>query len=198
MSLPTTRAFRRRKIHKLTWRRRWRVLVLDLLGREESPERVAAAIGMGVAIGFSPFVGLHFALALLLAFLFKLNKLDALLGTLVGNVPTWGVIFPLGYRLGRWVLRYDRHTVPRMNFQPLLHSDFTWIFHPVETLHMVFGRHSLGPRLLSFGVGTMILAILLGLAAYFAARAVLLIYHRRHPKVAIRAAHRRKTESHPG
>lgn len=193
MKLPTTRAFRRRKQHRLSWRRRWRVLVLDLLGREESPERVAAAIGLGVAIGFSPFVGVHLVLALALAFLLKLNKLDAVLGTLIGNVPTWGVVFPLGYRLGRAILGYDRRTVPRLNIEPLLHSDFTWIFHPVRTMHVVFGQHALGPRLLSFGVGTMILAIALGLAATFIAREILRLYHRRHPRIAIRAAHRRRT-----
>lgn len=194
MKLHVTRAFRRRKKHRWTWRRRWRVLVLDLLGREEPPERVAAAIGLGVAIGFSPLVGLHLVMALALAFLFRLNKLDAVLGTLTGNVPTWGVVFPIGYRLGRAVLRYDRRTVPHLNLQPLLHSDFTWIFHPVQTLHVVFGHRALGPRLLSFLVGTTILAIALGLAAAFIARAILRVYHRRHPRVAIRAASRRRTE----
>jgi uncharacterized protein len=188
-----TRAFRRRKLHPLTWRRRWRVLVLDLLGREESPERVAAAIGLGVAIGFSPFIGLHFVLALALAFLFRLNKLDAVLGTLAGNVPTWSVIFPLGFRLGRSILRYDRHTVPRLNLQPLLHSDFTWIFHPIETMHVVFGHRALGPRLLSFAVGTTIIGAAIGFGTALVARAILRLYHRRHPRVAIRAAHRRRS-----
>jgi uncharacterized protein (DUF2062 family) len=192
VKLHATRAFRKRKLHPLTWRRRWRVLVLDLLGREESPERVAAAIGLGIGIGFSPFIGLHFTLALALAFLLRLNKLDAVLGTLAGNVPTWGVVFPVGFRLGRAILRYDRRLVPRMNLQPLLHSDFTWIFHPIETLHLVFGHHALGPRLLSFVVGTTILAVAIGFAAALIARAILLLYHRRHPRVAIRAAHRRR------
>jgi uncharacterized protein (DUF2062 family) len=196
MRLHATRAFRRRKLHPLTWRRRWRVLVLDLLGREESPERVAAAIGLGVAIGFSPLVGLHFFLALGLAFLFRLNKLDAVLGTLAGNVPTWSVAFPVGYRLGRGILGYDRHTVPRLNLQPLLHSDFTWIFHPIETIHVVFGHRALGPRMLSFGVGTSILAIAIGLSVALIARAILRISHQRHPRVAIRAANRRRTGPH--
>ena len=192
MRLHLPRAFRRRKKHRFTWRRRWKILVLDLLGREESAERVAAAIGLGVAIGFSPFIGLHFALALALAFVFRLNKLDAVLGTLAGNVPTWSVVFPLGFRLGRWVLRYDRRTVPRMNLQPLLHSDFTWIFHPIETMHVVFGHHALGPRLLSFAVGTMILGVAIGAAVAIVARAILRLYHRRHPRVAIRAENRRR------
>jgi uncharacterized protein len=193
VKLHLSRAFRRRKTHPFTWRRRWKILVLDLLGREESAERVAAAIGLGVAIGFSPFIGIHFAIALALAFIFRLNKLDAVLGTLAGNVPTWSVVFPVGFRIGRWILQYDRRTVPRMNLQPLLHSDFTWIFHPIETLHVVFGHHALGPRLLSFVVGTTMLAAAIGFAAALVARTILRLYHRRHPRVAIRAAHRRRS-----
>jgi len=191
MRLHTMRAFRRRKVHRLRWRRRWKVLVLDLLGREEPPERVAAAIGVGVAIGFSPFVGFHLVLALGIAFLFRLNKLDAILGTLVGNVPTWGVVFPLGYRLGRAIMGIDRRVVPRMNLHVLLHSDITWVFHPVQTLHMVFGHRAFEPRLLSFLIGTTILAIVLGFVAAMIARSVLLLYHRRHPRVAMRAQMRR-------
>lgn len=195
MKLHTSRAFRRRKVHRLKWRRRWKILVLDLLGRAESPERVAAAIGVGVAIGFSPFIGLHFVLALAVAFLFRLNKLDAVLGTLAGNVPTWSVVYPIGYRLGRAILHYNRRTVPKLNLERLFHSDITWIFHPIDTMHMVFGPRAFGPRFLSFVVGTSILGVLLGFAAAFVTLELLRLYHRRHPRVAIRA-HRRRTGGH--
>jgi len=191
----TSRAFRQRKHHRWKWRRRWKILLLDLLGREEPPQRVAAAIGLGVAIGFSPFIGLHLVVALGLAILFRLNKIDTVLGTFCGNVPTWTPVFPLGYRLGRAILGYDRRTVPRLNWQAILHSDVTWIFHPIEAAHRVFGRHAFVPRLLSFLVGTTVLAILLGLIAYAVTLSVLRLYHRRHPRVAIRAANRRSGES---
>jgi uncharacterized protein len=191
----TSRAFRRRKHHRWKWRRRWKILLLDLLGREEPPKRVALAIGLGVAIGFSPFIGLHLVLALGLAILLRLNKIDTILGTFAGNVPTWTPVFPAGYRLGRALLGYDRRTVPRLNWEAVLHSDITWIFHPIQTLHQVFGRHAFFPRLFSFLVGTTVLAILLGLVAYFATLAVLRLYHRRHPRVALRAATRRDRDS---
>jgi uncharacterized protein len=187
-----SRAFRRRRHHRLKWRRRSRVLMLDLLGREETPERVAAAIGLGVGIGFSPFIGLHLLLALGLAWLFRLNKIDTVLGTLSGQVPTWTPVFPLGYRLGRAILGYDRYTVPRLNWDAILHSHITWIFHPLQTAHELFGRHALGPRLASFFVGTTILAAMIGIAAYGFALAILRLYHRRHPQIALRAAHRRR------
>jgi hypothetical protein len=44
-------------------------------------------------------------------------------------------------------------------------------------------------------VGTTILAILLGLAAYAIVLWLLQLYHRRHPRVAIRAASKRERES---
>jgi uncharacterized protein len=193
----TSRAFRPRKHHRWKLRRRWKILLLDLLGREETPERVAAAIGLGVGIGFSPFIGFHLFLALGLALLFRLNKIDTVLGTFCGNAPTWTPIFPIGYRLGRFLLGYSNHKVPRLNWGAIFHSDPTWVFHPIQTAHQVFGRHAFAPRMLSFLVGTTILAILLGFVAYALTLALLRLYHRRHPRVAIRAAHRRQRDPGP-
>ncbi len=193
MRIVRPRAFRRRHTHPLRWRRRWRVLVLDLLGRAESPERVAAAIGLGVAIGFSPLVGLHLVIALALAFLLRLNKIDALLGTLAGQVPTWGVVFPIGYRLGHALLRQGHHLRP-MNLQRVLHCDLGCLLHPIATAQLVFGQRAFLPRLAAFLVGTTIVAIVLGLAAFFIARSILQLYHRRPPRVAARAARRRTGE----
>lgn len=181
MKLHLPRAFRRRKRHPLKTARRLKVLLADLLGREESPERVAAAIALGVGIGFSPFMGIHFVLAIGLAFLFKLNKVDAALGQFVGNPWTLPPIFAAGYALGRILLGYDRTEVPNLPWDRLLHRDF-W---------HAFTGPTLRPRLASFLVGTTVLATLIGLAAYLAVRAALRIYHRRHPRVAERAARMR-------
>jgi uncharacterized protein len=183
-SLP--RAFARRRFHPLTWKRRWKVLVLDLLGREESPERVAAAIAMGIGVGFSPFIGFHIWIALGLAFIFRLNKIDAALGQFAGNPWTLPAVYAFGYRLGRRILQYDRQSVPRLAWDRLLHSDF-W---------RAFRGPAFAPRLLSFLVGTTVIAIAIGIAAYVLFLAILRIYHRRHPRVAIRAAQRRTTGTH--
>lgn len=181
-SLP--RAFARRRLHPLTWKRRWKVLVLDLLGREEPPERVAAAIAMGIGVGFSPFIGFHIWIALGLAFLLRLNKVDAALGQFVGNPWTLPAVYALGYRLGRGILHYDHRSVPRLAWDRLLHRDF-W---------KAFEGPAFAPRLLSFLVGTTVIAVAIGLATYLLFLAILRVYHRRHPRVAIRAANRRTTE----
>ena len=178
MKLPIPRAFRRRRKHPLKLSRRWRVLLLDLLGREEPPERVAAAIALGIGVGFSPFMGVHFLVAIGLAFLFRLNRIDSLLGTFAGNPWTLPPVYAAGYALGRNLLHFDRRRVPDLPWDRLLHRDF-W---------HAFSGPTLRPRLASFLVGTTVLSILIGLAAYFVIRALLRLYHRRHPRVAARAA----------
>jgi uncharacterized protein (DUF2062 family) len=63
--------------------RRW----LDtLLHVADTPERTAAAFSMGVFFGFSPLLGFHTVLAILVAFLFNLNRVAALLGV-YSNLP---------------------------------------------------------------------------------------------------------------
>ena len=182
MKWQTPRAFRRRRLHPLKLSRRLKVMLADLLGREESPERVAAAIALGIGVGFSPFLGIHFLIAIGLAFLFRLNRIDALLGQFVGNPWTLPPVYAAGYALGRKLLGYSRRRVPDLPWDRLLHRDF-W--------HAFTGT-ALRPRLLSFLVGTLVLAILIGLAAYFVVRAALRIYHRRHPRAAERAARRKR------
>ncbi len=182
MNWQTPRAFRRRRLHRLKLSRRLKVLLADLLGREEPPERVAAAIALGIGVGFSPFLGIHFVIAIGLAFLFRLNRIDALLGQFVGNPWTLPPVYAAGYALGRKLLRYDRRRVPDLPWDRLLHRDF-W--------HAFTGT-TLRPRLASFLVGTLVLAALIGLSAYLVVRAALRIYHRRHPRVAERARRRKR------
>ncbi|MDQ3071380.1 MAG: DUF2062 domain-containing protein [Acidobacteriota bacterium] len=52
----------------------------------DSPERTAAAFAIGVALGFSPPLGLHTLLALLVAFVFGFNRL-AILAGVYSNLP---------------------------------------------------------------------------------------------------------------
>ena len=65
MTLKSSGAFRKRR-RRLSWGRRRRILLLEFLGREDPHEHVAAAIALGVALGFSPFLSFHIVLALLL------------------------------------------------------------------------------------------------------------------------------------
>lgn len=57
---------------------------------KDSPHRVALAFAVGVFMGISPFLGLHYIGAFLLAWFFRLNKLVALVGVSVNN--PWTIV----------------------------------------------------------------------------------------------------------
>tara|TARA_B110000208_G_scaffold28455_1_gene37183 strand:- start:51 stop:611 length:561 start_codon:yes stop_codon:yes gene_type:complete len=68
-----------------------------------TPEQIARGIGIGVFTAFSPFYGLHFVVAGLLAVLFRANVLASLLGTFFGNpltyIPIGASALGIGYAL---------------------------------------------------------------------------------------------------
>jgi hypothetical protein len=156
--------------------------LLELMGRAEAPERVAAAVALGVGVGLSPFIGFHFILAIVLAFAFRLNKLDTVIGSFAGNPWTLPAVYAMGYRLGRAVLGFPQARVPPLKWQRILHHDF-WVS---------FRGPEFSPRLASFLAGTTLLAAAAGIGTYLLARGLLKLYHRRHPRVAARAARRRE------
>jgi len=88
------------------------------LGAGAPPERIAAAWALGVGIGLSPLIGLHTALALLLAVLLRLNKIDVLLGTMISNPWVLAFYFPACVFLGESLLGIS---VPRVVI-PELHQ----------------------------------------------------------------------------
>jgi uncharacterized protein (DUF2062 family) len=170
---------------KRSLRRRSLKVLLRLMRREESLEKVAAAVAVGVGVGLSPFIGFHFFLAIAIALLFRLNKLDTVLGSLVGNPWTLPPFYALGYRVGRAILGFAPARVPPLRWQRILHHDF-WVS---------FRGPGFGPRLSSFLLGTTLLAALIALGTYLALRGLLALYHRRHPRVAERAARKRELEA---
>ncbi|RJR18002.1 MAG: DUF2062 domain-containing protein [Nitrospiraceae bacterium] len=52
---------------------------------QDTPHRIALAFAFGVFMGISPFLGLHYAGGIFLAWLFRLNRLVAIIGISVNN-----------------------------------------------------------------------------------------------------------------
>ena len=78
-----------------------------VLHLDEEPSRLAAGLAVGVFIGVTPFYGLHTLLALLVAFVFRLNKVATITGAWI-NLP-WFAPFVYGFclKLGEAVLSGD-------------------------------------------------------------------------------------------
>lgn len=75
----------------------------------DTPERIARGIGAGVFTTFTPFYGLHFVVAAIVAKLCRGNILAALMGTFFGNPLTYVPIGVISMRTGYFLLGIDRH-----------------------------------------------------------------------------------------
>lgn len=75
-----------------------------LLHTGDSPERTAIAFATGVFIGFSPLLGFHTILAIVIAIVFRLNRLAVLAGAYV-NLPWFMAPYYGGVTVaGAWLL----------------------------------------------------------------------------------------------
>ncbi len=66
-----------------------------------TPYSIAAGLAFGAAASFTPFVGLHFVLAAILAWIFRANIIASAIGTAVGNPWTFPFIWPGIFFLGK-------------------------------------------------------------------------------------------------
>ena len=135
-------------------------LIKKLLHIEDTPERTALAFGIGIFLGFSPFLGFHTLSGLGIAFLFNLNRVAILLGVW-SNTP-WFIVpyYTIATWVGMWVTGFRIDSVALKEMfqwgmdQGFMRSDF-WIRAATQ-----WGL------LLSFVIGSLILATLLSLIAY--------------------------------
>jgi uncharacterized protein len=142
-----------------------------VVGVHERPERLAGAWALGIGIGLSPLFGLHTVIALVLAVVLRLNKVDVLLGTLIINPWTLPVYFPSAVIVGRSVtgVRIPHFALP----------------HPEAFLHLAVWRHNapwLRSVLLAWGVGATIVSLLSAAGTYLLLRRLVLVHRARHQR----------------
>jgi len=142
---------------------------VEVIGVHDRPEHLAAAWALGIGIGLSPLMGLHTALALVLAIVFRLNKLDVVLGTLIINPWTLPLYFPAAIFVGKWVTGVHVPQFVR--------------FHPEAVLDVAVWRDNapwLRSMLLAWGLGAAIFSLLVGVATYFLLRRVIRVHRAHH------------------
>src|SRR5690606_12123881 len=81
-----------------------RYVAKRVLRLSASPHAIAAGFAAGVFASITPFVGLHFFLAGVIAWVTGGNLVASALGTAFGNPITFPLIWAGTYRLGRWIL----------------------------------------------------------------------------------------------
>lgn len=80
---------------------------LRLTRLPDEPHRIARGVFCGVFMSFTPFFGLHFLGAGLMAWLIRGNILAALLATFVGNPLTTPFVAITSVEFGHWLLGID-------------------------------------------------------------------------------------------
>ena len=137
-----------------------RLIYLKLFRIHDTPQRIAVGLGAGVFLGIIPGTGP--LVALFAAFLFRLNRAAALLGSLLTNTWLSFLTFVLSIKIGSAIMGLDWQIV----YQNLLETtrEFQW----TELFKQSFLK--VGFPLL---VGYCIIGFCLGFVAYILALAVL-------------------------
>jgi len=134
--------------------------IKKLLRIEDTPERTALAFAIGIFLGFSPFLGFHTLAGVAIAFLFRLNRVAILLGAWT-NTPWW--IIPY-YTFATWVgMRVMGFQIDHTVFTKLFQLGMDEGFISSDFWKRVASQWGL---LLSFAVGSLILAAVFALTAY--------------------------------
>ena len=89
---------------KMGLSRAWRYLVHRMARLKASPHTIALGFAAGAFASFTPFVGLHFIIAGLIAFALRSSILASAIGTVVGNPLTFPFIWLATYNVGAALL----------------------------------------------------------------------------------------------
>ena len=85
----------------LSLKRTKKYILVNLKRMKGSSHEIALGLACGIAISFTPFLGLHTLLAITLAWILRGSMAAALIGTLFGNPWTFPFIWYLTYEIGK-------------------------------------------------------------------------------------------------
>ena len=99
----------RRAMADFVWPRRgfrnaWNYRMLRLSRMRVCPHRLSIGFAAGAFASFTPLIGLHFILALVLALVVRGNILASAVGTVVGNPVTFPFIWLATYQVGSRII----------------------------------------------------------------------------------------------
>jgi len=132
-----------------------------LLQVDDTPHRIALAFGIGVWLAFFPILGIHTGLALLIAYLFRLNRAAMIVGVYVSNPWTIAPLYMAGTLLGCAIFGVPNEGLAAID----------WHLHGRAFYHALF--ETLRPYVWPFVVGNTLLGVLGGIVGYVVLREIL-------------------------
>ncbi len=153
----------------------------SMLQVHETPHRVALAFALGVFMGNSPFLGLHYVSGIFFAWIFKLNKLVTFVGVSVNNPWTIVPISTLCVWVGAKILAI-KDVIPEVDWKSVnLTTVLSWMKSLVtDPDNFLALMKDLWPLLKAFFVGGMVVCTLTSIASYFIMLKIVVRYRKSH------------------
>lgn len=157
------------------WRRSWNYLWRRIARLPGSPHAIALGFAAGVLSSFTPFVGLHFLFAALLAFVLRGNVIASALGTFVGNPLTFPLMWLASYEVGTFILGLEA------NQNVDLESPAQGLWYSLTSPSVMWTDvwSTLMPLLVPMLVGALLLGVPVAAVFYLVVRIAVRAYQRR-------------------
>jgi len=97
---------------------------LKLIRVKDSKDTLAIGFACGSMVSFSPFIGFHFFLAIIFAYILRGNIVASLIGTFVGNPFTFPFIWIFIYKIGNIFFKNDQNFSLELTFQSLFNQGY--------------------------------------------------------------------------
>ena len=131
-----------------------------VLGLDDTPHAIAFGLAVGMFFGFTPLFGLKTLLSIVVAWLFKSNKIAAAIGVTLHDLvlPAMPAILLWEYKMGMWVLHGSVPQRPKLRGMHMRdYMEWTTFF-------------TLGQPML---IGAVLFALPIAVPFYFVVRAAL-------------------------
>lgn len=150
-----------------SWSRSAKYVSKRVLRLTASPHAISAGVAAGVFASFTPFMGLHFIIAFVVAYIIAGNFLAAASGTFFGNPLTFPFIWTATYKTGNFILSGETQESDGDELSDLADADLLEIgFSGLWDTILGIWEPVIKPML----IGSIPLGVLFGMVAYLLTR----------------------------
>ena len=158
-----------------------RYAYIRLVRINDSPQKIAWGLAVGVFLGVFPTFGLGTVVALVLAIAFKFNKASAILGSLIMNPLTTPFFWTASSALGALLVNRDWHHTLKM---VQAFSGHLRLVDLTTGEGWAFLLKGLGAGIYVYLLGNMLISLALAITFYFAGLHLTKVYReRRHLRI---------------
>lgn len=142
---------------------------------KDTPHRIAIAFALGVFMGISPLLGLHYIGGFFFAWIFRLNKLVTFIGVSVSNPWTIVPISSFCVWVGKKLIGI-KQVLPEVDWKSVTLTNIISRFTDIDNFIHLSNR--LTPFLVSFFVGSFVVCTFAAIASYFIIRTLVIRYRK--------------------